>query len=94
MVVLCIRQLHRNVLHSQDQSQAPLQIESESLSTILQQNLNISTSSMVDHVSLPVRNIVDNNPSDELRIQNRSLSSSHETMYIVADLSEKLRYIF
>ncbi|KAK7580264.1 hypothetical protein V9T40_000893 [Parthenolecanium corni] len=83
--------LHRNILYSQDRSQAPFQVDSESLSSSLRQTLNITSSAVTDHVSLPVRNIVDCNPSDELRIQNRSLSSGHETMYIVADLSEKLR---
>lgn len=43
----------------------------------------------MERVSLPVKNIVDGDPSDELKRRNRSLYSGYEAMYIAADLSDK-----
>lgn len=55
------------------------------------QKLNSATSvEMFDNKHLlPVRNIVDSNPSAFQRRRNRSLSPDNEIMYVVANLSDE-----
>ncbi|XP_065214383.1 tectonic-like complex member MKS1 [Planococcus citri] len=78
--------LYRNIYYREDDLQS--YIDEDDLSISLRQSNN--PEKPIECVSLPVKNIVDFNPSDELKKRNRSLFSGYETMHIAADLSDKI----